>query len=98
MWVGDTPVKAELVEANKAREIYMSIVRQSQDPGLLEYLGSDLFQARIFPVPPNGDQKIAIAFTSVCARDKDTVEFVLSAENRRSGLANAGKIQFPCAD
>jgi Ca-activated chloride channel family protein len=94
MWVGDTPVKAELVEANKAREIYMSIVRQSQDPGLLEYLGSDLFQARIFPVPPNGDQKIAIAFTSVCARDKDTVEFVYPLKTDGRALQTLEKFSF----
>ena len=94
MWVGDTPIKAELVEANKAREIYMSIVRQSQDPGLLEYLGSDLFQARIFPVPPNGDQKIAIAFTSVCARDKDTVEFIYPLKTDGRALQTLEKFSF----
>src|SRR5262245_59366709 len=37
MWVGDKEIAGELVEADKARQIYTSIVRRTQDPGLLEY-------------------------------------------------------------
>src|SRR5438874_13709765 len=44
MWVGDREVKGELVEADKAKEIYTSIVRQSHDPGLLEYVGTNLLR------------------------------------------------------
>src|SRR5205809_3647010 len=36
MWVGDKEVSGELVEAAKAREVYTSIVRRTQDPGLPE--------------------------------------------------------------
>src|SRR5437899_3019801 len=54
--------KAELVEADKAREIYTSIVQRTLDPGLLEHLGTNLYQVKVFPVPPksqnNGEQKI----------------------------------------
>src|SRR5438874_375718 len=38
MWVGNDEVKGELVEADKARDIYTSIVRRTEDPGLLEYI------------------------------------------------------------
>src|SRR5947199_5479983 len=41
MWVGDKEVKGELVEAAQARAIYTSIVRRTQDPGLLEYIGNN---------------------------------------------------------
>src|SRR5262245_18994059 len=40
MWVGPTKVKGELVEADKARKIYTDIVQRTQDPGLLEYMGT----------------------------------------------------------
>src|SRR5436190_20896840 len=33
MWVDGKEVKGELVEAEKARQIYNSIVRRTQDPG-----------------------------------------------------------------
>lgn len=94
MWVAGKPVKAELVEAAKARDIYMSIVRRTEDPGLLEYVGNDLFQARVFPVPPNGDQKIEIAFTSVCAREKNLVEYVYPLKTDGKALQTLEKLAF----
>src|SRR6516165_2474097 len=50
MWVDGKEVKGELVEAKKAREIYTSIVRRTQDPGLLEYVGGNIFRMSVFPV------------------------------------------------
>src|SRR5919198_4083797 len=52
MWVDGKETKGELVEAAKAREIYTAIVRRTQDPGLLEYLGNNLLSLKVFPVPP----------------------------------------------
>src|SRR5207249_3978401 len=69
MWVDGKEVKGELVEADKARQIYTAIVQRTQDPGLLEYLGNNLIRLRVFPVPPRGDQKVALAYTA--AADKD---------------------------
>src|SRR5687767_11869395 len=62
MWVDGKEVPGELVEADKARKIYTDIVSRTQDPGLLEYMGSNLLKLRVFPVPPKGDQKIAISY------------------------------------
>ncbi len=76
MWVGDKEVTGELVEAAKAREIYTSIVRRTQDPGLLEYIGTNLLQMRVFPVPARGDQKVAMSFSAVLPRDADLIEYV----------------------
>jgi hypothetical protein len=65
-----------LVPADKAREIYTSIVRRTQDPGLLEYMGNNLLRMRVFPVPARGDQKISISYTSIAASDNGLVEFL----------------------
>lgn len=75
MWVDGKRVKGELVEAAKARQIYTDIVRRIMDPGLLEYLGTDLLQMKVFPVPPRGDQKIEVSFTALLPRDHDVVEY-----------------------
>jgi Ca-activated chloride channel family protein len=84
MWVDGKRVKGELVEAPKARQIYQDIVRRTQDPGLLEYLGSDLIRMSIFPIPPKGDQKIELSYTSVAAKDHEVVSYVypLRADGR----------------
>src|SRR5437667_4954266 len=46
MWVNGKETAGELVEAAKARSIYTSIVRRTQDPGLLEYIGNNLLQMK----------------------------------------------------
>src|SRR5262249_57417236 len=56
MWVDGKEVPGELVEAEKARQIYNEIVQRTKDPGLLEYIGSNLLRLRVFPVPAKGDQ------------------------------------------
>jgi Ca-activated chloride channel family protein len=76
MWVNGKETKGELVEAKKARDIYTSIVRRTQDPGLLEYMGNNLLRLRVFPVPPKGDQKVALRFTSVAPKEGKLVEYV----------------------
>ncbi len=75
MWVDGKEVKGELVEADKARAIYTDIVRRLQDPGLLEHVGTNLLRLRIFPVPANGDQKVALSFTSVNDRDAGLIAY-----------------------
>src|SRR5438034_143346 len=74
MWVNGSEVKGELVEAAKAREIYTSIVRRTQDPGLLEYMGNNLLRMRVFPVPAKGDQKVALSYNAVPSKEADLVE------------------------
>ena len=76
MWVNGKEVPGELVEAAKARQIYTSIVQRTLDPGLLEYMGNDLLQVKVFPVPPKGDQKLALSYTSVVASDNGLVEYI----------------------
>ena len=76
MWIDGKETKGELVEAAKARQIYTDIVRRTYDPGLLEYLGTDLLQMKVFPVPANGDQRVALSYTAVLGRERDLVEYV----------------------
>jgi Ca-activated chloride channel family protein len=76
MWVGDKEVKGELLEAGKARQVYTDIVRRTQDPGLLEYLGNNVLRMRVFPVPAKGEQKVALRYTAVAPRDAGVVEYI----------------------
>lgn len=76
MWIDGKEVPGELVEADKARTIYTDIVRRTQDPGLLEYVGSNLVRLRVFPIPAHGDQKLSVSFSSIAAQDEGLVEYV----------------------
>jgi Ca-activated chloride channel family protein len=76
MVVNGKDVGGEVIEADKARQIYTSIVRRTQDPGLLEYIGHDLFQLKAFPIPARSDQKVTLSYTSVSDKNADLVEYI----------------------
>ena len=76
MWVDGKRTTGELVEADKARRIYEDIVRRTKDPGLLEHMGKNLFRVRVFPIPPQGLQKIEISYSQVVGRDAGIAEYV----------------------
>lgn len=65
MWIGDNLVEADVVEKQRAREIYETILRERRDPGLLEWSGGNLFKARVFPIFGNSEKRIKITYTQV---------------------------------
>jgi len=67
MWMNGKEVHGELLDAEKARATYEEIVRNMRDPALLEYVGSRLYKARVFPIPANGDVRIALEYTETIA-------------------------------
>ena len=75
MQVGSHTYRGASVAARDARRIYEDIVRRLKDPGLLEYMGGDLWKVRIYPVPRRGEQKIEITFTSILPLEGDMVSF-----------------------
>ena len=69
MWVGDRLVEADIVEKQRAREIYETILREKRDPGLLEWSGGNIFKARVYPIPANSEKRIKIVYTQVLPRE-----------------------------
>ncbi len=76
LWMNGKKVSGEVLEAGRAKQIYTDIVRRMRDPGLLEYLGNNLFRASIYPVPPNSTQKVQIAFSQVAPMDAGLCKYV----------------------
>jgi Ca-activated chloride channel homolog len=74
-WDGDKKLRGEVLEREEARNRYMAIVRKTLDPGLLEYAGANLFQARVFPVPANGEKKVEFAYNQVLKADHGMVSY-----------------------
>src|SRR5690242_17121348 len=75
IWDGDRRLVGEVRTREEARRIYDEIVRRQRDPGLLEYAGKDLFQASIFPIPPNSDKKLELTYTQVVRAEGGTVSY-----------------------
>jgi hypothetical protein len=75
IWENGKKLVGEVRNREEARRIYDEIVRRQRDPGLLEYAGKDLFQASIFPIPPNSDKKLEITYTQILKAESGTVAY-----------------------
>src|ERR1041385_7985196 len=52
MWINGKEMVGEVLEKQRAREIYNAYKQVRRDPGLLEQTGSRPFDLRIFPIGP----------------------------------------------
>ncbi|HMJ08877.1 MAG TPA: VIT and VWA domain-containing protein [Pyrinomonadaceae bacterium] len=75
IWENGKKLSGEVRSREEARRIYDEIVRRQRDPGLLEYAGKDLFQASIFPIPPNSDKKLELTYSQVLKAESGTVAY-----------------------
>ena len=76
MYINGKRMSGELVEKDKARKIYQDIVRRLKDPGLLEYLGGNLFRISVYPVPRNGEQRIELEYSQQLEFDSGLYKLV----------------------
>lgn len=65
MWIHGELIEADVVEKQRAREIYETILRERRDPGLLEWTGGNIFKARVFPIEAHSEKRIRIVYTQV---------------------------------
>ncbi len=75
IWENGKKLSGEVRSREEARRIYDEIVRRQRDPGLLEYAGRDLFQASIFPIPPNSDKKLELTYSQILKAESGTVAY-----------------------
>ena len=90
IWENGKKLVGEVRSREEARRIYDQIVRQQRDPGLLEYAGKDLFQASIFPIPPNSDKKLELTYTQVLKAESGTVSYRYPLGTGRNLWRNQG--------
>ena len=89
IWENGKKLVGEVRSREEARRIYDEIVRRQRDPGLLEYAGKDLFQASIFPIPPNSDKKLEITYSQVLKAESGTVAYRYPLGTGRNLWANS---------
>lgn len=90
IWENGKKLVGEVRSREEARRIYDEIVRRQKDPGLLEYAGKDLFQASIFPIPPQSDKKLELTYSEVLKAESGTVAYRYPLGIGRNVWANRG--------
>jgi len=76
MWINGKEMVGEVLEKQRAREIYNSYKQVRRDPGLLEQVDYRTFEMRIFPIGPDADQKVQITYYQELDYDHDTATYV----------------------
>ncbi len=62
MWINGKEMIGEVVEKERAREIYNSYKRVKRDPGLLEQTDYKTFEMRIFPIAAEAEQHVRVTY------------------------------------
>ena len=94
MWINGKEMVGEVVEKERARQIYNTYKQQRRDPGLLEQTDYKTFEMRIFPIAPNAQTKIQITYYQELDIDHEWATYVYPLATMSSKTANpkvAGK-------
>jgi Ca-activated chloride channel family protein len=76
MWIGGKEMIGEVVEKQRARQIYESYKQVRRDPGLLEQVDYKRFEMRIFPIAAGAEQRVRITYYQELDFDHDRASYV----------------------
>lgn len=83
MYVDGQRLEGEMLDRDKARQIYEDIVRRRRDPALLEYIGRGAFRARIFPIEPHGEKRVQLEYSQVLPMEGGLVRYTYPLNTER---------------
>ncbi|MGQ9626056.1 MAG: VIT domain-containing protein [Anaerolineae bacterium] len=83
MYVDGERIEGRIMDKDEARRIYEDIVRSRKDPALLEYIGRNAFQARIFPIPPNGERRVELEYSEILPMEQGLVKYRYPLDTER---------------
>lgn len=76
MWIGGKEMVGEVVEKDRARQIYESYKQTRRDPGLLEQVDFKSFEMRIFPIAAQAEQRVKVTYYQELEFDHDWAVYV----------------------
>jgi len=83
MFVDDRKVEGRLLDQDEARRVYEEIVREQKDPALLQYVGRNAFQARIYPIAAHGEKRVIIRYSEVLGAEAGLVRYLYPLDTER---------------
>jgi Ca-activated chloride channel family protein len=76
MWINGKEMIGEVVEKQRARQIYESYKQTRRDPGLLEQVNYKRFEMRVFPIAAGAEQRVKITYAQELDYDHNTAVYV----------------------
>jgi Ca-activated chloride channel homolog len=83
MYIDGKKVSGKILKKDEARKIYEDIVRKMKDPGLLEYVGRNMFKARVYPIPKHGKKKMKLVYKQVLKYDAGSYKYVYPLDTEK---------------
>jgi Ca-activated chloride channel family protein len=93
LWMGETEMRGEMMNAEQARGIYEEIVRRLRDPALLTLEGHGLIRARVFPIQPGETRRVVLRYTQLLPREGDALRLRYAIGER--GRLGQGALNTP---
>ncbi len=66
-------MEGEVVERQRAKRVYRSILHTMRDPALLEQDSANVFKAKIFPIAPHDSVRLILSYSQVLTVDENGV-------------------------
>jgi Ca-activated chloride channel family protein len=94
MWINGKEMIGEVLEKERARQVYESYKATKRDPGLLEQTDYRSFEMRIFPIAAGAEQRVRITYYQELGVDHDWSTYVYplaTATHRNIDQRTTGK-------
>jgi len=93
MWINGREMIGEVLEKQRARQIYESYKQVKRDPGLLEQVDYKRFEMRIFPIAAGAEQHVRVTYCQELDFDHDAATYVFplaTVTDRRADSRTTG--------
>lgn len=97
MGIGGKEMVGEVVEKQRARQVYDSYKQTRRDPGLLEQVDYKTFEMRIFPIAAGAEQRVRLTYAQELDFDHDTATYVYplaSVASVKGSQKTTGRFSF----
>lgn len=92
MTVDGQVMEGQILTKEEARRAYEEIVRRQRDPALLQYVGRDLFQVNVFPIPAGATRTLELNYSQVLPLRDGLYQFRYPLPVRHVNAEPVGKL------
>ncbi len=89
--------EAKLLKADEARRIYQGYVQRNQDPALLQWMGTGMFQTSVFPIPAGASRTVTLRYSQLLRRDGSLTDYLFPLSTARYTSTPIEKLSFRVA-
>jgi len=83
VYVDGKKISGEILDKEAARRAYEDMVRKMKDPALLEYVGRNMFRARVSGIPKHSEKRIELSYQQIINYDQGMYTYIYPLDTER---------------